>query len=863
MHNLVDVGPLQFVHILDMSTNITRLEVGPKKVVLQYNEKLSVGPLNLIIVPPGKYCCIKNPVKNYEVGKQCELKHGDVDVRFNQEPFPLYPGEILEDAERYGIDQFGYSNAIKKLPVVKANQAVRLCSRVDGMVDGVARKAGDLWQLEGPLTYKPLSDAEITGVVDAQVIGINQAIRMRAKQDLTTKSGVKKSAGEEWLEKKVGSYLPGVYEEVVDLVPAYTLKPEEGLHIKATHNCVDALKKKRSAGEMWLVTGEQINSYIPEIGEEVMKAVQKTVLRKGQFCVVSNPVDRDGVCQLGKEKLWKGVVSFFLHPGETIKHGIQEQFILGPDQSIVLRANCEFTDKSAGEKPKERKCGDRWMIRGPRCYIPPIELDVVEQGDGQLVRKAIPLGENEGIYVRNLQSGEVKAIMGPQSYLLTEHEQLWQKELPEVVEKILQNGGGFGEGDIRKLAYFESSIDSEFSGEKPRNKTRVIRYRCPHNTAVQVYKYQEKVGRVVFGPDMAILGPHEDFNVLSLSAGKPKKENALQTICLMLGPDYITDIIEVETSDHARLRIRLAFNNFFEFEQGNEVEEKLIFSVPDFIGFACRQVGSRIRGAVSRVKFDEFHRHSMKLLQVAVFGTDDKGQMKSKLKFEANKLVITNIDIQSVEPVDQTMKDSLLKSVQMAIEIATSSVERTAGHEAARKEQEAKGHLERQRLVNQKEAEKARSILYELRAQTSAVESTGQAKAEAQAQAEKLLIEGQSSIDEATLKQEAENIIHSTDLEIQTMLREAELSYQQQQDTLELDTKKRMAEIEVEKFASMVDSIGIETITKIAIAGPASKVNLLKSLGIKSTLITDGNSPINLFQTSEGLVAGNTGKGKK
>lgn len=33
----------------------------------------------------------------------------------------------------------------------------------------------------------------------------------------------------------------------------------------------------------------------------------------------------------------------------------------------------------------------------------------------------------------------------------------------------------------------------------------------------QVYKYQEKVGRVVFGPDMAILGPHEDFNVLSLS----------------------------------------------------------------------------------------------------------------------------------------------------------------------------------------------------------------------------------------------------------------------------------------------------------------------------------------------------------
>ena len=34
---------------------------------------------------------------------------------------------------------------------------------------------------------------------------------------------------------------------------------------------------------------------------------------------------------------------------------------------------------------------------------------------------------------------------------------------------------------------------------------------------MQVYKYAEKTARVVFGPDMVVLGPHEDFNVLSLS----------------------------------------------------------------------------------------------------------------------------------------------------------------------------------------------------------------------------------------------------------------------------------------------------------------------------------------------------------
>ena len=66
-------------------------------------------------------------------------------------------------------------------------------------------------------------------------------------------------------------------------------------------------------------------------------------------------------------------------------------------------------------------------------------------------------------------------------------------------------------------------------------------YRCPGNTAVQVtilikahlgvymctfctikvYNYQQKTARVVFGPDLVILSPHETFNVLKLS-GKRK-----------------------------------------------------------------------------------------------------------------------------------------------------------------------------------------------------------------------------------------------------------------------------------------------------------------------------------------------------
>ena len=52
---------------------------------------------------------------------------------------------------------------------------------------------------------------------------------------------------------------------------------------------------------------------------------------------------------------------------------------------------------------------------------------------------------------------------------------------------------------------------------KGRDKTRVVQYRCPGNTAVQVNNYLDKTARVAFGPDLIILGPHENFTVLSLS----------------------------------------------------------------------------------------------------------------------------------------------------------------------------------------------------------------------------------------------------------------------------------------------------------------------------------------------------------
>lgn len=61
-----------------------------------------------------------------------------------------------------------------------------------------------------------------------------------------------------------------------------------------------------------------------------------------------------------------------------------------------------------------------------------------------------------------------------------------------------------------------------------------------------------------------------------------------------------------------------------------------------------------------------------------MFGLNEKGKVKDRFAFVTNNLVITSIDIQSVEPVDQRTRDALQKSVQLAIEITTNSQEATA-----------------------------------------------------------------------------------------------------------------------------------------------------------------------------------------
>lgn len=43
-------------------------------------------------------------------------------------------------------------------------------------------------------------------------------------------------------------------------------------------------------------------------------------------------------------------------------------------------------------------------------------------------------------------------------------------------------------------------------------------------------------------------------------------------------------------------------------DKNYEEEAAKLFSVPDFVGDACKAIASRVRGAVAGVQFDDFHK---------------------------------------------------------------------------------------------------------------------------------------------------------------------------------------------------------------------------------------------------------------
>ncbi|KNC53979.1 major vault protein [Thecamonas trahens ATCC 50062] len=140
----------------------------------------------------------------------------------------------------------------------------------------------------------------------------------------------------------------------------------------------------------------------------VLGPVPMVALPPRHFCIVSNPVVRDGA---------SGAVVFDGHHQAKLRHGDREvrlardypdPFALYPGEELTpktmiplqvvpentalrLRATRDFTDRLTEDAPVARCAGEEWLFRGHRTYYPQVEVEILD------TLKAVVLGPNQAL----------------------------------------------------------------------------------------------------------------------------------------------------------------------------------------------------------------------------------------------------------------------------------------------------------------------------------------------------------------------------------------------------------------------------------------------------------------------------------
>merc|ERR1712080_328084 len=123
----------------------------------------------------------------------------------------------------------------------------------------------------------------------------------------------------------------------------------------------------------------------------------------------------------------------------------------------------------------------------------------------------------------------------------------------------------------------------------------------------------------------------------------------------------------------------------------------------------------------------------------------------------------------------------------------------------------------------------------------------------------KLRIEADMSVKQAKLAVEASEIETKAELDEAKETQEVKIAHSAKVIEMAMAKARALSDIEAKKFEELVATIQPKTIQSIAHSGLQMQARLLKGLGLKGYLMTDGNSPINLFNAAKGMVAAPNG----
>jgi hypothetical protein len=408
-------------------------------------------------------------------------------------------------------------------------------------------------------------------------------------------------------------------------------------------------------------------------GSQIQK---KLTIAADQWLVIVNPYNPEsGTYEMGSRKILKGPLMYSMKRYESVVSK-SSTYVLQKSQSMSLQATHDHED-TVEENGKmivvQRKAGEKWLLKGEATVIPTIHQKVVMKPS-----PAISIQQNEGVYILNLSTQEVRLVEGPKSIFLDVHEELWKKDLSAVeYDTLFAN-----ERAMHHLAHYDNYL-----------VTKAIK--LTSDEAMCVLDYSNDTEKYLVGPQNYLLRPHEHIKSVTLSGNTPKEEMILQVAKVKIGPAFSTDMVNVRTHDNVELQITLQYKWGFTIPKKlfasrcitakMSNEDKKYYSKHaivdpfgmmtrmfsgDFIGYMCQSMRSRIRSLASQVPYEQFVKDTANLIKDGAQDSGVKGVFryydrlkKTGREYEEYSFFIEETDVKSVVASEPEIRD-LLREAQ-------------------------------------------------------------------------------------------------------------------------------------------------------------------------------------------------------
>jgi len=164
--------------------------------------------------------------------------------------------------------------------------------------------------------------------------------------------------------------------------------------------------------------------------------------------------------------------------------------------------------------------------------------------------------------------------------------------------------------------------------------------------------------RVEQGPRNLLLNYDETLEIVELSTGKPKTtDKLLHTVFLRVLNNKVSDICEVETSDHVRVKLEYSMRVNFEGEPNKW------FEVENYVKFLCDHVRSVLKGQIKKHSVESFYASSVELVREGILGKPDDKAQRPGMLFKENGMRVTDVEVLGAL-IDDAKISALLNQAQ-------------------------------------------------------------------------------------------------------------------------------------------------------------------------------------------------------